>query len=974
MKYFFIFFLILFSGSGANAQTISSRFYSVPDGLPQTQPWSIMQDNKGFIWICTKGGLARFDGLSFQTFTTEDGLNDNFVYYMSQASDGTIYVTNQRGLNYFDKGKFISIDYSKDYLDTYNRIIILPDDSIYYYRNQKFYRISGHKMIGPLFDHYKLWTVYNQYNTRLPQLFMYSSDGIYVLTKTEQLKKISSKLVNSSSFYCFNGSYYVEDFLHNLLFSFSPSGMVPLLNLRNNSITKINDHDYGTGYLQLYSNNLLFFDHYKVTSLPINVKNHPFFFCDRDENFWYGTQQGLIEISSQAFMNMESRLYDFPDIYNVCEDTDGSIWFFSYIDEVLRLKNNKILNLSYLKNNIKDTRIYSAQARDFDGNILLGTNMGLIKLTHNVLIQAYPQVKGVILYGMNDTLKDRIIFCGQSEGFFYLDRNGVKHGFKDRNPLKNTGLITCALTDKNNNYWISGKEGVSILEKDSIWVDLPCETMGFDKGAISMYRDSLDNIWLGSMDGLYYFDYKSFRKIASDIFTKQIGVLKYAGNNQLMIGTINGIGLLDLKEFYDKGTEKVHFFNQENGFSGIECRHNATFVDREGNLWICTSNKVVKFNPGLLNYRNKPPPLYLRTLSVRNKNQEWEQVINFDEDSISSFTTLNRDLRIGFVALDFAVPKRVQYRYRMTGFQDDWSTPQTDRFVYLGNLSPGNYTFEILASNGDNVWMKYPVTMSLTILPYFYETGLFKTVIIIFSLSLFFFFGYIISRRRLERHRKQELQRKELAKIQFQAISNLLDPHFIFNVLNSIGAVVFNNERENAYDYFTKFARLIRSSLEYSDVHIRPLREEIYFIKNFLDLEKLRFKDKFHYQVNLDDAVNRETPVPKMLLQTFTENAIRHGLMPKTGIGHLEIHIAKEKSFICISIEDDGIGRKRASEINSQSTGKGISLIQQYIDIFNRFNERKITFHIEDVNLNGEPGGTKVTIIIPDNYRYETET
>ncbi len=973
MKRFLGVVLTFFVFSISYSQSYTYRNYSVPDGLPQTQPWSIFQDRKGFIWICTKGGLARFDGLNFQTFTTEDGLNDNFAYDVNESPDGTLYVANQRGLNYLKNGKFFSIDYSKEYLDARDEVITSADKQIYYVRNQKLYQIKNFRMIVPRNGIDSLGTFFNQDSKQYLQSFFYSRNYIYRFDHSGNLQKYTDRPLKNLSFFELNGLPYAQNDQKGILYLIKPTGIIPLIKITGKSITTLNKHDFGRGYLQLYAENLLRFNHERVESLPINIQDSHFFLCDRQDNLWYGTQQGLTEITSQAFRNMDSKQYNFPDIYNVVEDRDGSIWFFSFDEEILRLKDDKILNLSYLKKNIGNDRIYSARARDFDGGILLGSGMGLVKYKNSNLFRVYPQVHGAILYGLNDTLKNRILFCGQQEGFFYIDSSGKKHGFKNRDPLKNTGLITSALIDKFNNYWISGKQGISILKNDSVWVDLPCDSLKFDKGAISMYRDSLGNIWLGGTDGLYYYDYKNFRKVGSGFFDNQIGALKKSKHNTLFIGSINGIGLLDLNSFYKEGKVNIRFFNQDNGFSGIECRHNATFTDHEGNLWICTSNKVVRFNPDHLKINNIPPPLYFRNISFLNKNQEWESVKNFDVDSSGYFTTSKRNLRIEFVALDFSVPKRVQYKYRMEGFQNEWSSPQNSRHIDITDISPGNYTFNLLASNGDGVWMKNPATLSLVIIPFFYETAWFKTLSVGASLSLFFLFGYILSRRRLIRHKKQELQKKELARIQFRAISNLVDPHFIFNVLNSIGTVVFNNDREKAYDYFTKFARLIRSSLEYSDVHVRPLQEEIYFIKNFLDLEKLRFKDKFHYQIDVEDNVDRDIPVPKMLLQTFSENAIRHGLMPKADTGHLVIRIRKKDGMIQITVEDDGIGRKKAAELNTGSTGKGISLIRQYIDIFNGFNDRKIEFTIEDITLNGEAGGTRVTLHIPDNYRYETE-
>ncbi|MFO7368693.1 MAG: histidine kinase [Bacteroidales bacterium] len=235
-------------------------------------------------------------------------------------------------------------------------------------------------------------------------------------------------------------------------------------------------------------------------------------------------------------------------------------------------------------------------------------------------------------------------------------------------------------------------------------------------------------------------------------------------------------------------------------------------------------------------------------------------------------------------------------------------------------------------------------------------------------LSILLFTLLVGKIQQVQMQRKFETEKK-IADLQLQIVRNQLDPHFVMNAVNSIIDSISDEEKEEARQHLLHFSSLQRSLLLSSDQVVRSLREEISFTESYLALEKFRFRDRFSYQLLVDPLVNQEIPVPKMILQIHVENALKHGILPLDRPGLLTIHIAPDKEEVIIQITDDGVGREYAQVHQSGSTGKGLSVMQQYSELFNRYNHGKIALSIEDLyDTSGKPGGTKVTIKLSPVY------
>jgi LytS/YehU family sensor histidine kinase len=192
-----------------------------------------------------------------------------------------------------------------------------------------------------------------------------------------------------------------------------------------------------------------------------------------------------------------------------------------------------------------------------------------------------------------------------------------------------------------------------------------------------------------------------------------------------------------------------------------------------------------------------------------------------------------------------------------------------------------------------------------------------------------------------------------------------LDPHFTFNIFSSFGNLINERDTERATYIFDKYAGLLKTSIINSANVQVSLREELDFVTSYLELEKFRYADQFSFQINIQDTINNLTPIPKMIVHIFVENAIKHGIRHLISGGALRISGIQNNGTIEISIHDNGIGRAKAKEIGSTSTGKGLVIVNDIIENYNKLYNQKISYQINDLYDNNQVLGTEVKIRIP---------
>jgi sensor histidine kinase YesM len=240
--------------------------------------------------------------------------------------------------------------------------------------------------------------------------------------------------------------------------------------------------------------------------------------------------------------------------------------------------------------------------------------------------------------------------------------------------------------------------------------------------------------------------------------------------------------------------------------------------------------------------------------------------------------------------------------------------------------------------------------------PYFYlyYPGIYLSILV---------FALIVKNIQKSQSKKKYEIEKKISELQLALIRNQLDPHFTFNVINSIIYSVEYSENKQVGEQLRQFASLYRNMLLSASSTRRSIAEELDFCSNYLLLQKMRFKESFNYNICVSEDIDRNYLIPKFLIQIHAENAIKHGLSSIEKEGKLDIDLRKENSVLLIEITDNGIGRVKSAGLDKLSTGKGLETMDELYSIYNKYYNEKVSSQITDLhNQEGKPIGTKVSI------------
>jgi len=312
-------------------------------------------------------------------------------------------------------------------------------------------------------------------------------------------------------------------------------------------------------------------------------------------------------------------------------------------------------------------------------------------------------------------------------------------------------------------------------------------------------------------------------------------------------------------------------------------------------------------------------------------------------------------------------------QYRLTGLEEVWSEiPITDGMITYKSIPSGQYQLELKVRYRNQVGevlryefeKRYPFWQR-----WWFYAGLVAAAVLL-AILIYRRRIQIIKRRNKEALEKQKIQ-TNLLESQLKALRSQMNPHFIFNSLNSIQDLVLKQDTYGSYDYISLFAKLVRNTLNYSEQDFIPIEDEVQFLETYLSLEKLRFKDDFEYSIEWEGS--QELQVPSLLLQPFIENALLHGLLHKEGLKKLSVKFSFDENLTC-EITDNGIGREKAAAIKErQGRHKSFALraIQQRLEILNEQEGlAKSSYEIIDLKNGAEVTGTMVRISIPYRRDY----
>ncbi len=373
--------------------------------------------------------------------------------------------------------------------------------------------------------------------------------------------------------------------------------------------------------------------------------------------------------------------------------------------------------------------------------------------------------------------------------------------------------------------------------------------------------------------------------------------------------------------------------------------------------WVTSSfAELVCFDPVLLeNNQENRPEVVISGIQVREKPVYMDSLLAQKKPLV--LTHQENFISIEFASLDFNELKAVRYLYRMRDLNEHWIDAGSRQYADYTDLRPGKYVFEVKADNGQQE--SSLVSMSIIILPPWWETLWFRVLSILSVAGLILY----IVRNRIEGIRKQADLQHRMAETEMMALRSQMNPHFIFNCINGIDAMIQRNDKYKATLYLNKFARLIRNVLESSKQNTVALSKDLETLQLYLDLEMFRHPDRFSAEIQADPALMQEDyKVPPLIIQPYVENAILHGVTQRRDhLGKLAIDVRKVSTGIRYTIEDNGVGRAQdKAEAGNAGNGIGMQMSQDRIRLFNE--EENASVQVIDLMTDGRPSGTRVIV------------
>lgn len=465
-------------------------------------------------------------------------------------------------------------------------------------------------------------------------------------------------------------------------------------------------------------------------------------------------------------------------------------------------------------------------------------------------------------------------------------------------------------------------------------------------------------IWAGTEDGLVYLDPVT-GKVLQHLTTENglsdnviYGVLM-DDSKQLWVSTNKGICKIDQK------LSKVTIYSMEDGLQDLEFNTAVAYKFTNGNLLFGGINGFNIIKPVELKKINFVPTPLLVDLKVLNIPYSDSVPYPFLKNISLKFN--QNFITMGFQSPVFTQINRINYRYMLSNLHETWINNGSRNYVNFTQLKPGNYTFKVQAFDDNKVYSGINEIYITIHAPWYYNFWfLFFSSMAIVTSSLLI----ISARIKALKVRKSLLHQKAVAEM--QSLRLQMNPHFIFNSLNSINSYIVDNKTLQASDYLSKFSRLMRLILENSRHETITLSKELEYVSLYLLIESLRFAKAFEYEIHVDESVDAENLiVPPLFIQPFLENSIWHGLMPRKGTRTLNLDLTQSSDILTVVVSDNGVGREYSAKLKETKitlkNSHGMDITKNRI----MYHNPKNTVQIEDLyNALGEAAGTRVVISI----------
>ena len=468
----------------------------------------------------------------------------------------------------------------------------------------------------------------------------------------------------------------------------------------------------------------------------------------------------------------------------------------------------------------------------------------------------------------------------------------------------------------------------------------------------SMASDGGDVLYLavGGDFGIYHISSGSI-----DLYTKQTGIVSTVINDiaadaqgNAWIATEGGL------VFYNKQKAAFSSFTKADGLPDDNIV-GANFTDSSRQtLFLGFTKSYCLLKPQNFLLQKAVPFNYITGVEADGES--------FAADEKQTFSYRQNSLSFTYTGINYNQGQQNSYACMLEGFDQEWKYTGAERKINYINLPAGKYRFKIKSANHQGEWNEEPAVFTFEITPPFWQRWWFRALMI----GLALYGVYYFMKRRDASIQKQNNLKLQMSELRMQALRAQMNPHFIFNSLNSIQNYILSHNTIDAAGYLSKFAKLMRRILDGSKHNFLPLSDVMETLKMYVEMEAFRFNNEFTYSFIIEEDDDLlDAKVPPMLFQPFVENAVLHGLMPKQGEKKLTIRCSKEGDHAVIIIEDNGVGRQYGAKAGHTSQGEKLTV--GILESWQQLQNNKASMNITDKIENGLPAGTLVTLTLPLN-------
>ncbi|MCW9037634.1 histidine kinase [Altibacter sp.] len=890
--------------------------YNIEHGLPSNHVYRISQDADGFIWIITDKGISKFNGSKFQNFTTRNGLPSNDIW--------DIRITPDRKIWYFSKASELGYIYN----DSVYRFPVCEAGDVLYPTSTNTY--GNTVVLGNSNEWFYLsascWESFSMEhsNSKIPKAFPKLLERFHE-TKKDGATNLKYRNKDSLGFLLYDEGYAVMDFNKEELY---------IRYFRNTNSPKhpnfLRNH-YVNQTLQLtgFHFNALLDDTYHMTSLvdiPQAFQSH-FSFQDRSGNIWIAT--------------FNNGVYMLP-----VEKRNNHYYFEDKKVKALRSVGSKLIA------NVYDEGFY------------------LYDLTTKTFVP-YLKEKGFLYNAMYIPEVDRYFFTTENN---ILTTKSLKESPKT---IARNRQLRSLLYWKGSLFGNTAG-GLERLHPETLQIEKQWPQVGIK--SMTIFKD---NLYMGTSNGLRLLTHDAIHTVQPDeaLLSYPILTLSHIGPDQLLIGT-DGFGayitdiettyLLERSDFASIEDAYVQdnmvWLATEQGVLQYE-KHNGRYTlkrkfDESDGLPSKKINSVFTVNDTLIASTDTgivfvPTETKQKShlLNIYISKVSYGDQILSNEQPVTEYRS-NSSLTFSVDQINYA-PKhtKVSYEYRLLPIQQQWSSTASGTITF-NELAPAPYKLEVKCEDKR-------ATFEVEITPLWHQTMLFKAGMFILAIVILGMVLFLIRKHELAKKTQKIQAEKKLAENELYALRSQMNPHFVFNSLAAIQYYINNNEMETSERYLVKFSRLIRQFFELSKQKEISVAEEISLLKNYLEIEKMRFKEKLQYAVHLDKKISSEAfTIPTMLLQPVVENAVNHGIFNKTEAGKVHIRFNYISSqTIQISVEDDGVGVVQRKSVSDKRL-KSSQVLEERILQLNKSGQWEISMTQGEVDPSQLNRGYRTTFTI----------